>query len=130
MTAEQLGPIAYVRAFPLTGKHAVVRTTHELIATHIDTVRRERALHGNDWSRGFYRHIYVQALDHRLQLVDDTEEKKRSWQNFCNDVVLLYAMRYVLFDKLIPVQSGNLPSEPGCYYQVAAKGVAVSVEGH
>ena len=115
MTAEQLGPNAYVQAFPLLGKNAIVRTTHEEIADQIDTCRREMAIFGRDKLHCIYRHIYKVAIDYQIQVVDDSEEKKKNWQNFCDDVVLLCVLRLVLFGKLIPVQLGEIPMEPGWY---------------
>lgn len=111
MKPEQVGAHVYVRAFPLTGKHAVVRTTHKLIEEQMKDVDRQLVSHGRAWSQGLYRHIYCQAIDHKLQLVDDTAEKRQSWQDFCDDVVLLCVMRYVLFGKHIPVLIGDLPTE-------------------
>ena len=115
MTMEQVGgEHAEVMAFPLVGKHAVVRTTHrevrQGVAAHTATLRE----YGRPYLEGLYQHIYRIAMAYKMEMNDDTDAKKRAWQDFCNDVVILYTMRHVLTGKPIHITSHRSPVTGSC----------------
>ena len=104
LNAEQLGSEHVVLlAFPLLGKHAAVRTTHKEVADSIETYKSQLEQEGRPYMEGLYRHIFRIAGAYQMELEDDTEDKRQAWVDFCNDVVILYTMRYALTGQHIHV---------------------------
>ena len=104
MNVEQAGgDHANLLAYPLVSKHAAVLASHadvvEGITVYSDYLRRN----GREWLAGLYRHVLAVATAYDLELCDDTDAKRRAWQEFCNDIVKLYTMRYVLTGEQIAI---------------------------
>ena len=100
--------VIYVDAFPITGKHIAVRTTHGEVMDAVQTFRDLGADRAQDTYRSAYRAVMDvdgMALATLAEADGADAEAVGRWVDYCNDVVICHAARAVLFNKPIPTFS-------------------------
>ena len=98
-------------AFPLVGKHAIVRTTHEIIDMNLEGWGREMRMRGKPALSAVYQRLLARAVAYEMELVDVTAAKRDAWQCFCDNVCELYTMRFVLTGQGIPIAKGGCSAQ-------------------
>ena len=91
------GDAVYVEAMPPLPTDCVVQTSHGQVTRMITKVRRELRRGREEMVRGAYRKVFV-----AITACNDDELYARAqagdgWRNMCDDIVLLYILRHVLF---------------------------------
>ena len=108
--SEDMGgdDVVYVDAFPITGKHIVVRTTHGEVMGVVQTFRGMET----DRANATYRSAYRAVIDVDGMAIATLAESAGAdsaaigrWHDYCTDVVICHAARVVLFNKPITLVS-------------------------
>jgi hypothetical protein len=87
-------------------KEYVIQTTHKEVIDSINSFKNET----NEVNKRVFKNIYTSIVQydknklHQLYL-----NKDEDWNNFCNDVLLFYTCRFVLFGEkmYIPILDRN-----------------------
>ena len=110
MAAGELDPNSYiyVSAFPLLGKLVMVKTTHKEIMRF--TIMNEKE--DKELLKRMSNRIYQNLLDfNEHKVVKDmkagNKQALQEWDDFCADVLILYTIRLVLYDRPIPISPVN-----------------------
>jgi len=110
MAAGELNPNSYiyVSAFPLLGKPVMVKTTHKEIMRF--TIMNEKE--DKELLKKMSNRIYRNLLDINVhKVVKDmkagNKQALQEWDDFCADVLILYTIRLVLYDRPIPISHVN-----------------------
>jgi hypothetical protein len=86
----------YIVSTILIKDPVVVQTTNKHIKNSIEKLKKKDKTELINMSNKVYRDIL--AVD-----VDSIYNKKQEWQNFCDDIILVYVTRNILYNSPIPV---------------------------
>ena len=102
---------AWVMAFPVVGIEAIVRTTHPEITAKVNDFRDQATSEADrDRLQELYWTTHSRAM-HRLQ-DRDTSHSTAEWTAFCEDIVTLSVLRYILHREPVAVATGtHMPSD-------------------
>jgi len=99
------GQEVFVDAFPYVGKQCFVKTKHRQVMQCIKRFKRDLEIQGRAAMQSMYRSIFTAAIEADVDVIYDkaAEGDTMEWQNFCDDIVLLAALRHLLFGAMIEI---------------------------
>ena len=121
--ADEISPdqILFMDAFPITGVEGItIQTTHEQVMDSIKEAEKLTEEEQKEVYRSVIRALMEAVLDRRA-FDRIYEENGETWQDFCNDLLIGYTLRFKLFQKEIPICQMSVQQAEELYQKARAR---------